>query len=717
MDHREGDSFGGFIIGDLLGRGGMGIVYRAVRATDGTEVALKLMLPEVSANREFRERFVREARIMPSLNHSNIVSVYETGEVDEELFIAMELVDGSDLKALIETEGSLPPRRALSILEQAGEALDTAHESGVIHGDVKPQNLMISQDGDGTDKVLLTDFGLIRPMGSESSASRTGAIFGSIQYMAPEQIEGIQADGRADVYSLACVAFEALTGRIPFDRPNEIGVIWAHVHEEPPRVTDVNPTLSGGLNDVLRQAMAKHPDDRFLTCGEFVEALAQGAKRTTSALVPPVVRPLVNRRRRPKTEREVWAPNFFPELSRVRKLTDRPNWRGVAAAVAALLFLPAAVTQIAHPTGVVGAATDIGDAVASLVPDIGKPDTATPKKQQRSLDATTSEFARPWDNLAVEVPSSARDTTLDSLQDAPIGVNDPNEGDAQPASPLGVLADSKIAFASWRHAGSNKSITGGEIYVMNADGTGLKRLTFTDPAQQEVSPAISPDGKYVLFNTADTADVENWDLYLVETQGSAPRRLTHTTACEYWPSWSPDGTKIVFARTSSCLSGGNSDVWMLDLKTGTERNLTSNPGRDDWGGVWSPDGRRIVFSSNKVLHMMESSGRGIRPVNSDGGSTPGWDPDWCPGGYLVFTRATGIWSLDLKTGKTRQLTTNSAEYGDDSASCSPDGKKVVFESFRDGHWQLYMMNADGSDEVNVTRTSSGEHHPDWQPNL
>lgn len=319
MDGQQGTAFGGFIIGELLGRGGMGVVYRATRLSDGREVALKLMLPEISANKEFRERFIREAQIAPALDHPNIVPVYETGEVDSELFIAMQLIEGCDLKSVLGQEGPLPTRRALGILEQAGLALDTAHEAGIVHGDVKPQNLMIAPTEESKDRVLLTDFGLIRPMGSESSASRTGAIFGSIQYMAPEQIEGIQADGRADVYSLACVAFEALTGRIPFDRPNEVGVIWAHIHEEPPRVTDENPALPGGLNEVLHQAMSKHPEDRFLTCGELVEALHHGAKNSASAILPAGVRPLVNRRKRLQTEREVWAPNFFPELSRVRK--------------------------------------------------------------------------------------------------------------------------------------------------------------------------------------------------------------------------------------------------------------------------------------------------------------------------------------------------------------------------------------------------------------
>src|SRR5688500_8058058 len=200
-DHRIGERFGGYLLEDQIGRGGMGVVFRARHEGSGEVVALKLMAPELAHNESFRERFIAEAEASPNLSHPNIVPVFESGETAGELYIAMELIDGVDLKALIKQEGRLDPKRVLSIFRQAASALDAAHESGMVHRDVKPQNILVipRETPQGTDRAYLTDFGLIRPMASETSATRTGQVFGSVAYMAPELIEGIPADGCAGV--------------------------------------------------------------------------------------------------------------------------------------------------------------------------------------------------------------------------------------------------------------------------------------------------------------------------------------------------------------------------------------------------------------------------------------------------------------------------------------------------------------------------------------
>lgn len=709
-DERVGTTFGDYVVQDVLGRGGMGVVYRASHSVLDAAVALKLMLPELTANEDFRARFIREAELLPTIEHPNIVAVLETGEASGELFIAMELIEGVDLKRLISKEGSLTPKRALPILKQAADALDAAHEVLVVHRDVKPQNILVkpATKPDERDQVFLTDFGLIRPVAAESTTSRTGQIFGSIQYMAPEQIEGAPTDGRADVYSLACVAYECFTGKIPFERPNEIGVIWAHIHSDPPRASEATLLLPGGIDDVIRQGMAKHPDDRYLTCGELVAALEEGLKKQRRNLVPMPLRPLVRRATRPKTEREVWAPNFFPELSRVRKLTNRTNWGQVAAVFAALLLLPAAVTQLAHPQGVVGAATEVADAVAALAPD-PEVTSSPPRRSGPSQKETGLEGRRPIAirELTAEEPDAARKLRRDSKEV-------PRAGGRSKTMPVDVgadLAQTKVVFASWRNAGSNKSITGGEIYSMNADGTDLQRLTWTDPAQQEVYPAVSPDGTSIVFHRS--SDVESGDLFIVGAEGTTTRRLTDAPGCEVLPNWSPDGKKVLFSRSPSCITTEPADVWILDVETGRETKLTSGT-HDDWGGAFSPNGESIVFTRDDRLFTMRANGTNVRQV---GGGVTGWDPDWCPGGDVVFARESGIWSADLKSGEKRQLSSNRAQYGDDSPSCSPNGTKVMFESFRDGHWQIYVMDIDGSDETNITRSQWGEHHPDWQPSL
>ncbi|MDQ3645316.1 MAG: serine/threonine protein kinase, partial [Actinomycetota bacterium] len=367
-DRRVGQRIGDYLLEALIGRGGMGVVFRASHVVSGDIVALKLMAPDLADNAIFRDRFIREAEAGPNLLHPNIVRVLGSGEAGGELFIAMELIEGTDLKGVIQQDGPLDPRRALSIFRQAASALDAAHESGMVHRDVKPQNILVipRSGSDSTDRVYLTDFGLVRPVASESSATRTGQVFGSVAYMAPELIEGVPADGRADVYALACVVYESLTGSVPFERENEVSAVWAHIHEDPPFLTDTRRDLPGGLNDVVFKAMAKHPDDRFLTCGEFVAELELGLGRKLSAMKHSHVRPLVARIPRRKTERDVWAPNFFPELSRVRAASrERFDWRKGVALIAAALLLSS--IQVGRDGGIPRAIADVADAADSAV--------------------------------------------------------------------------------------------------------------------------------------------------------------------------------------------------------------------------------------------------------------------------------------------------------------------------------------------------------------
>ncbi|MDP9067115.1 MAG: protein kinase [Actinomycetota bacterium] len=385
---------GCYLLEEEIGRGGMGVVYRARRADTGETVAVKLMLPEIAANNHFRARFVREASLGSDLDHPNIVPIYDAGEDAGSLFIAMRLVEGRDLKTLIEEEGPLDPKRVVSLMRQVAAALDAAHESGLVHHDVKPQNILLDAVDGNSETAYVTDFGLVRPAGSESTASRTGQVFGSIQYMAPEQVEGMPVDGRADVYALGCVLFECLTGQIPFDRPNEVAVLWAHVHEAPARVTDIRPELPGGLDSVVATALAKRPEDRFLTCGELVEELEKGVDRKHRPVVMPIVRPLVKRIPRAKTEREVWAPNYFPELSRIKKVSNKVNWIQVAGVTSILCLLAAALVQFAHPRGVRGAVTDVAAAVGTEILDAGvKVSSAFTKEDpaQAAIGGTTAD--------------------------------------------------------------------------------------------------------------------------------------------------------------------------------------------------------------------------------------------------------------------------------------------------------------------------------------
>ena len=237
-----GSELAGYQIEALIGRGGMGAVYRAEELTLGRKVALKVIAPELAEDSRFRERFLRESRIAASLDHPHIVPIFKAGDEDGALYLAMRYVEGTDLAKLLREEGALDPRRAVDLLEQVAEALDAAHEKGLVHRDVKPSNVLVAVAG-GKEHCYLADFGLTKRTGSLSGISAPGDVVGTLEYVAPEQITGGDVDARADLYSLACVLYECLTGQPPFPRATDVALLWAHVHEEPRRVSEVRPEL------------------------------------------------------------------------------------------------------------------------------------------------------------------------------------------------------------------------------------------------------------------------------------------------------------------------------------------------------------------------------------------------------------------------------------------------------------------------------------------
>ena len=269
QDPRPGDVVAGYRVESRIGRGGMGVVFLAEHQTLRRRAALKIIAPDLAENSDFRGRFLREARIAATLNHPNVVTVYDAGEVDGLLYIAMQYVPGPDLAAILREERRLGPYRVLDIARQVAAALDAAHTHGLIHRDVKPANVLI----DGRH-AYLTDFGLTKDRGSvsETNLTRAGEVVGTTHYLAPEQVEGKEVDGRADVYALGCMIFHTLTGEVPFPRDNDMSVLYAHLHDEPPKISERRKGLPPGLDAVIEKAMDKSPDRRFSTCEELILA-------------------------------------------------------------------------------------------------------------------------------------------------------------------------------------------------------------------------------------------------------------------------------------------------------------------------------------------------------------------------------------------------------------------------------------------------------------
>jgi ABC-type transport system substrate-binding protein/tRNA A-37 threonylcarbamoyl transferase component Bud32/streptogramin lyase len=268
---RTGEIVAGFRVESFLGAGAMGTVYLAEETSTGRHVALKLLAPELARDERFRRRFLRETELAASLDHPHVVPTLASGEQDGTLFLAMAYVEGSDLRKLLRREGRLEPRRALELIEQVAGALDAAHAAGLVHRDVKPGNILVAHDAEG-EHAYVCDFGLARHVSSVSSLTSDRGFVGTIDYVPPEQIEGGTIDGRADVYSLGCVLYECLAGAGPFDRDSELSVLFAHLNDPPPRLTDLRPELPVAFDSVFETALAKSPGDRYGTCSELVSA-------------------------------------------------------------------------------------------------------------------------------------------------------------------------------------------------------------------------------------------------------------------------------------------------------------------------------------------------------------------------------------------------------------------------------------------------------------
>jgi len=263
-----GSDFVGYRIEESIGRGGMGVVYRAYDLRLKRQVALKLVAPELSLDERFRDRFARETELAMSLEHPNVVPIHDAGDVDGRLYLAMRLVVGTDLRRLLRTEGALEPTRALAICRQVAGALDAAHVNGLVHRDVKPSNVLLDEN----EHVYLADFGLTRRLGEQEAPVTDGRSLGTLAYLAPEQIESKPVNGRADVYALGCMLFECLTGRPPYARVSPLETAWAHLEEPPPTAHSFDGELPETVDEVFATALAKEPSDRYPTCAALIGA-------------------------------------------------------------------------------------------------------------------------------------------------------------------------------------------------------------------------------------------------------------------------------------------------------------------------------------------------------------------------------------------------------------------------------------------------------------
>lgn len=278
-----GKRIAGYLVESEIGRGGMAVVYRARDLRLDRTVALKLLAPELVRNDTFRQRFAYESKVAAAIDHPHIVPVFEAGETDGLLYIAMRYVAGQDLRAMMNRMGPLPADTACRIAGQVASALDAAHAHDLVHRDVKPGNILVARgtDSDHPEHVYLTDFGLTKKSLSLTGLTSVGQFVGTLDYVAPEQISGKPVDGRCDVYGLGCVVYETLAGGPPFERDEDMALLWAHQYDVPPPLTSRRPDLPAALDEVLAKALAKLPEDRWSSCLDFTAALRRAGSSAT----------------------------------------------------------------------------------------------------------------------------------------------------------------------------------------------------------------------------------------------------------------------------------------------------------------------------------------------------------------------------------------------------------------------------------------------------
>jgi serine/threonine protein kinase len=280
---RVGTMFGPYELKSLLGVGGMGEVYRAYDTAKDRTVAIKLLRAELSADAGFQERFRRESRIAARLQEPHVIPVHDFGEINGVLYIDMRLVDGDNIQAVLRRNGPLDPARAASIVGQVAAALDAAHASGLVHRDVKPENVLLTAN----DFAYLVDFGIAH-LGGESGLTSAGAAIGSCAYMAPERFTGGRVGPAADIYSLACLLYECLTGAAPFPTGELSQLMGAHIMSPPPRPSATGPRVSPAFDAVVTRGMAKQPEARFSSAGDLARAASVAA---AAAQVPTTINP------------------------------------------------------------------------------------------------------------------------------------------------------------------------------------------------------------------------------------------------------------------------------------------------------------------------------------------------------------------------------------------------------------------------------------------
>jgi tRNA A-37 threonylcarbamoyl transferase component Bud32 len=722
-----GSRIAGYRLENQIGRGGMAVVFRAFDEVLNRQVAVKILAPALADDEAFRQRFIRESRSAAMVDDPHIIPVFAAGEANGALYIAMRYVPSGDVGSLVRREGPLPPARATVIVSAVAAALDAAHGAGLVHRDVKPANMLVDLRPSRPDHIYLSDFGLAKSAAAATSLTGTNHFLGTLDYCAPEQIEGKPVGARADQYALACSAFMILAGEPPFTRDDSRAVMHAQLIDPPARLADRVPGVPAAVDEVLARALAKAPGDRYLSCGEFAGALraafglaspdgvhdgyqghpatevARGSggravagehgdeafRETADAVAPhgatQVPDPSVPAYHAPHAAGPAWKPG-------------RPSGLAVAAIVGAAILAAGGgvaaaivVSDGGQRPSALGSGLAAGSAGASPAATPSAPGTTTP--QNPGLTSP------PNPGSAGANPGAVSATVIRSLTDPGGGSRHVNSVAVSPDGTMLVTGDSNGDAFLWSaqtgrlistlHPGAGTKIfavavsansavaaTGagnGRTYLWST-GTGQLVGTITDPGGKEVdSVAFSPSGTRLATGDG-SGGIFLWNVSADGRSATLARTLPDPLGAGVWAlAFSPDGASLAAGdyQDTTCL-------W--NLGSSASPTLLTGPGgqQDATAVAFSPDGSTLAsgYTDGKVYLWNVSSQ--THTVISEPATV--WGVAFSKSGLLAIGDGDGsTYLVDPASGQASNTLADpaSGSQGVGAVAFSPNGKTLV----------------------------------------
>lgn len=761
IDGLVGKTFNGYLVTRYIARGGMGVVYEASQISLDRPVAIKFLFPYLSGDATFRDRFEREARAIARLNHPNIVRVLDYGYQDSLHYMVMDLIDADSLRARLvraRDEGmSLQLKSSLNILRQVGSALTYAHGLGLVHRDVKPGNILMDKSG----TAYLADFGVVKIIG-DSQITSTGTLVGTPDYMAPEQSTGVSDIGPAsDQYSLAVVAYEMLTARVPFQAPTPVAVMHKHVVEPPPAPRSIAPWLPPSAENALMRALSKNPLERFPTVDAFVAELSAPFDSSTTqsqTLVSPwpTAAGAAGAAAFPGTaQTSAGQYGSTPTSVTGQQYTNPPSDYQLAnphgAYVGGQAFYPGAAgqTQISQPAQPSYGAEQYTPAGAGGPPNLppGIPVENADEGSRTPIWAGLAVVAllilavggfylfvnqgddgdpnAPGQQGSAAATATAESAATPTAAEAVIGDDPTATAPADATSTPPVEPESTATTAE-------SSATEVPVVVDDATATAEVAAPTEEPA---TATSSIPDGyKEVILFAAHRGEVHDSQIYIMNSDGTDQQQITFARGHSWGPRLSPDGEYFFFSSVApgehdvhTATGGGtegtgNHDVYVASVDGSDITKITFEPSWDN-GWSWSPDGKSIAFTTDRdgnwEIYLMTPAGENFTRI-TDNPAADGW-PSFTPDGrQIVFTSdrsgATEIYIMNVDGTNVRQLTDRPNTF-DTYPFVSPDGTKIVFSSqvLRANEGEIYVMNIDGTELTRLTSTVALNYAPSWSP--